>query len=338
MKAFQLQQYDKKNLALNCVDLPRPQVAPNEVLIEVKAAGVNPLDNMITRGDVKMITPYALPQTMGNECAGLIVEVGSEVSDFAVGDAVFSRLPISRPGAFAEYVAVPADAVARMPEGLSFEEAASIPLTALTAYQALDLLEAKPGSSIFISGGSGGLGAMAIPLAKARGLKVYTNGNSASRERVMALGADRYLDYREEDYLEVLEPVDYVLDSLGGKELERQMQLLRRGGKIVSLRGMPNARFAKRFGLPTWKRWLLALAAFGEKGKTAGCQLRILVRAKQWPSVGRSRSSDWRKRYPTFSGAGVPLRRNERCTAKSGLRRSIRQGGAELYLTKKTIL
>ena len=185
MKAFQLQQYDKKNLALNCVDLPRPQVAPNEVLIEVKAAGVNPLDNMITRGDVKMITPYALPQTMGNECAGVIVEVGSEVSDFAVDDAVFSRLPISRPGAFAEYVAVPADAVARMPEGLSFEEAASIPLT---AYQALDLLEAKPGSSIFISGGSGGLGAMAIPLAKARGLKVYTNGNSASRERVMALG------------------------------------------------------------------------------------------------------------------------------------------------------
>lgn len=264
MKAFQLQQYDKKNLALNCVDLPRPQVAPNEVLIEVKAAGVNPLDNMITRGDVKMITPYALPQTMGNECAGLIVEVGSEVKDFAVGDAVFSRLPISRPGAFAEYVAVPADAVARMPEGLSFKEAASIPLT---AYQALDLLEAKPGSSIFISGGSGGLGAMAIPLAKARGLKVYTNGNSASRERVMALGADRYLDYREEDYLEVLEPVDYVLDSLGGKELERQMQLLRRGGKIVSLRGMPNARFAKRFGLPTWKRWLLALAAFGVEKK-----------------------------------------------------------------------
>ena len=154
-----------------------------------------------------------------------------------------------------------------MPEGLSFEEAASIPLTALTAYQALDLLEAKPGSSIFISGGSGGLGAMAIPLAKARGLKVYTNGNSASRERVMALGADRYLDYREEDYLEVLEPVDYVLDSLGGKELERQMQLLRRGGKIVSLRGMPNARFAKRFGLPTWKRWLFALAAFGVERK-----------------------------------------------------------------------
>ena len=89
MKAFQLQQYDKKNLALNCVDLLRPQVAPNEVLIEVKAAGVNPLDNMITRGDVKMITPYALPQTMGNECAGVIAEVGSEVSDFAVGDAVF---------------------------------------------------------------------------------------------------------------------------------------------------------------------------------------------------------------------------------------------------------
>ncbi|MBF1068701.1 MAG: zinc-binding dehydrogenase, partial [Prevotellaceae bacterium] len=109
-------------------------------------------------------------------------------------------------------------------------------------------------------------------------LKVYTNGNSASRERVMALGADRYLDYREEDYLEVLEPVDYVLDSLGGKELDRQMKLLRRGGKIVSLKGMPNGRFAQRFGLPTWKRWLFALAAFGveRKAKQQGITYEFL--------------------------------------------------------------
>ena len=216
---------------------------------------------MITRGDVKLVTPYHFPLTMGNECSGLIVQVGHEVHDFAIGDKVFTRLPTNQIGAFAEYVATPASAVAHMPQGLSFVEAACVPLTALTAYQALELMQPKPGESIFISGGSGGLGAMAIPIAKTYGLTVYTNGNKESRERILSLGADRYLDYRREDYLEALPFVDYILDSLGGKELNKQMKLLKEGGKIVSLKGLPNGRFAKRFGLSWWKRCLFSLAA-----------------------------------------------------------------------------
>ena len=229
MKAFQIFKHNKTNLLTTSVDIPRPQPQPHELLIEVKAAGINPLDNMITRGDVKMLTPYAFPLTIGNEGAGVV------------------------------YVVAPATAVAKMPEGLTFTEAASIPLTALTATQALALMEVKAGQTIFISGGSGGLGAMAIPLAKSRGLTVYTNGNSAARERVLALGADRYLDYKTEDYLEHWPKVDYVLDSLGGAELHRQMKLLKPGGHIVSLRGMPDGDFARRFGLPRWKQWLLSL-------------------------------------------------------------------------------
>ena len=259
MKAFQIFKHDKTNLHVQQVELSRPQLQPHELLIEVRASGVNPLDNMIIRGDVRMITPYSFPLTLGNECSGVVVEVGSAVQDFAVGDKVFTRLPTDQIGAFADYVAVPAEAVAKMPEGLTFTEAASIPLTALTTSQALELMGVKAGDTIFISGGSGGLGAMAIPLAKSRGLTVYTNGNSAARDRVVALGTDRYLDYKTEDYLEHLPQVDYVLDSLGGAELSRQMKLLKPGGHIVSLRGMPDGKFARRFGLPLWKQWLLSL-------------------------------------------------------------------------------
>lgn len=261
MKAFQIFGYNKDSLITQKVEIRRPDIKPDEVLIEVKAAGVNPLDNMIIRGDVKLITPYNFPLTLGNECSGVIVQVGEEIRNFTIGDRVFTRLPTDRIGAFAEYVATPASAVARMPQGLTFVEAASIPLTALTAYQALDLIHPKPGATIFISGGSGGLGAMAVPLAKAFGLTVYTNGNEKSRERMLALGVDQYLDYRKEDYLAVLPPVDYILDSLGGKELNKQMKLLKEGGKIVSLRGLPNGSFAKRFGLPWWKQCLFSLVA-----------------------------------------------------------------------------
>lgn len=200
---------------------------------------------------------------MGHEFAGIVEEVGSQVQGLSVGDKVYGLMPTIKAGAFAEWAAVPASILASMPEGLSYTEATSIPLTALTAYQALELMQVQAGKTIFISGGSGGFGAMAIPLAKARGLVVYTSGNEASRERVLALGADRYFDYRTEDYLQELEQVDYVIDSVGGAELSKQMKLLSSGGRIVSLNGMPNGRFARSFGLPKWKQWLLALVGWG---------------------------------------------------------------------------
>ena len=259
MKAIQIFTYNKQDINATLVEIAKPAIQADEVLVRIKAAGVNPLDNKITRGGVKMLVPHQLPLTMGHEFAGIVEEVGSKVQGLSVGDKVYGLMPTIKAGAFAEWAAVPASILAPMPEGLSYTEATSIPLTALTAYQALELMQVQAGKTIFISGGSGGFGAMAIPLAKARGLVVYTSGNAASRERVLALGADRYFDYRTEDYLQELKQVDYVIDSVGGAELSKQMKLLSSGGRIVSLNGMPNGRFARSFGLPKWKQWLLAL-------------------------------------------------------------------------------
>ena len=259
MKAIQIFKYNKQDISVTLVEIAKPEIQADEVLVRIKAAGVNPLDNKITRGGVKMLVPHQLPLTMGHEFAGIVEEVGSQVRGLSAGDKVYGLMPTIKAGAFAEWAAVPASILAPMPEGLSYTEATSIPLTALTAYQALDLMQVQAGKTIFISGGSGGFGAMAIPLAKARGLIVYTSGNAASRERVLALGADRYFDYRTEDYLQELKQVDYVIDSVGGVELSKQIKLLSSGGRIVSLNGMPNGRFARSFGLPKWKQWLLSL-------------------------------------------------------------------------------
>lgn len=163
-------------------------------------------------------------------------------------------------GAFAEYVAVDYSALAKVPDYLSDIEAAAVPLTALTVFQAFELMQVKRGKTIFISGGTGGLGAMAIPLAKAKGLTVITSGNAANEQRVLDLGADRFINYQTDDYSKLLSNVDYVLDTLGGKETEKQMTILKKGGQIVSLKGMPNIAFAKRMEFSKWKQLLFGLA------------------------------------------------------------------------------
>ena len=260
MKAAVLTGYDKNGRALELRDIPVPEVKENDVLVKIRTAGVNPLDNMIIRGEVRMIAPYRFPLVMGNEFVGVIEQVGGNVSRFQPGERVYGRMELKRIGAFAEYAAIDQSAVARVPEYLTDEEAASVPLTALTAMQALALMKPKKGERIFISGGTGSLGAMAIPVAKSYGLTVMTNGNGASEERVRRLGADRFLDYRKEDYAKVLSDVDYVLDTLGDRELEKEFSILKDGGSLVSLRGMPNGEFAARTGMPLFKRLLLKLA------------------------------------------------------------------------------
>ena len=241
-------------------EIAKPIITDNQVLVKVTAAGVNPLDNMISRGEVKMIVPYKLPQTAGNEVVGVVEELGSRVSNFKLGDRVFARLPLDHIGAFAEYVDVDSEALAKVPEYLTDIEAAAVPLTALTIMQALELMGAQAGKTIFISGGTGGVGGMAIPIAKAKGLKVITNGAAANAERVLKLGADRFIDYKMEDYTQTVSDVDYVLDTLGGAETEKQMSIIKKGGHLVSLRAMPNGAFAKRMNLPKWKQILLGLA------------------------------------------------------------------------------
>ena len=260
MKAAILDKYDKKGRKLVIRDVPMPEVGRSDVLVRVSTAGVNPLDNMIIRGEVKLIVPYTLPLVMGNEFCGTIVKMGSEVRGFTVGERVYGRLPLNHIGAFAEYIAVNHDAIAKVPDYLSDEEASSIPLTALTALQALELLHAKAGDTVFISGGTGSFGAMAIPIAKSQGLKVITNGSASQGDRVIRLGADRFIDYKTEDYAETLHDIDCIIDTLGDRELPKEFSILKRGGHLVSLRGLPNGEFAQKMDMPFWKRMLFKLA------------------------------------------------------------------------------
>ena len=260
MKAAVLTHYDKKGAELEIREISTPIPEEDEVLVKIMTAAVNPLDNMIIRGEVKLIVPYAMPLVMGNEFAGIVEKTGKNAARFKPGERVYGRMPLKKIGAFAEYAAVKETALAVIPEYLSFEEAATVPLTALTAMQAFEVMDVHAGESVFISGGTGSLGAMAIPMAKSLGLRVYTNGSGENEERVRKLGAEKFIDYRKENYADVLSGVDHVLDTLGDRELPNEFKVLKEGGSLVSLRGLPNGRFARRSGMPLFKQLLFQLA------------------------------------------------------------------------------
>lgn len=261
MKAAQLIKYDKKEPWIQIKDINHTSLASHDVLIKTKIAAVNPLDNLISHGQLKLVVPYKLPQTMGNEFVGIIEEIGSNVSKFKIGDRVFARNPIDNIGAFAKEVVINEQALAKVPEYLTDNEAAAVPLTALTAMQAFKLLKLQPGQSLFISGGSGSFGAMAIPLAIAQGFKVITTGNEKSRTRIEQMGVQKYINYRTEDYAKLVKNVDAVIDTVGGKEIFKQLSILKGGGEFVSLRGMPNKEFAQKTHMGLTKEILFGLAA-----------------------------------------------------------------------------
>ena len=251
---------NKKNEDLEIKEVPMPEIDEDDVLVKVKYAGVNPLDNMIVREEVKLITPYKYPLVMGNEFSGIVEKTGSSVTDFTEGDRVYARMPLNKIGAFAEYVAINKYAIAKIPDYLKFDEAACVPLTALTAIQAFELMNPSKGEIIFISGGTGSLGAMAIPIAKDLGLHIITSGSEKNRQRVMDLGVSEFIDYKTQVYSEILSDVDYVLDTLGESELEKEFKILKPGGILVSLKGLPNEEFAKRMGLSKVKKLLFKFA------------------------------------------------------------------------------
>lgn len=260
MKAAQLDRYAKES-RLVIREIPKAEPAPDEVLIRVRAAAVNPLELLLVAGSVRLIQDYRLPQTLGNECSGVVERVGTHVRKFRPGDAVYTRLPLDRIGAFAEYVAVAETAVAKMPAGYAFDVAAAIPLTGLTAWQGLvDVLEARPGQRLLIPGGSGSFGQMAVPIARSLGLRVLVTGNERAREQFLAMGVERYIDYRKENYWETLSDVDLVIDTLGAGEFTHELSVLKPGGRLLSLRTAPNGEFARRNGFPWYKRMLFTLA------------------------------------------------------------------------------
>ena len=226
MKAFIVDRYGSTD-GLRAGEMPDPQLREDDVLIQIHAAGVNPLDSKIRDGAFKLILPYRLPLILGNDLAGVVVRVGSRVRRFKPGDEVYARPDQDRIGAFAEFISIKQDAVANKPKELSMEEAASIPLVGLTAWQALiERANLKKGQKVFIQAGSGGVGTVAIQLAKHLGAIVATTTSTANVDWVKRLGADIVIDYRKDDFGTILHDYDVVLDTLGGEALEKSLRVL----------------------------------------------------------------------------------------------------------------
>jgi len=242
MKAFIIDSYGTKT-PVRAADVPVPDVGPGDVLVKVVAAGVNPLDSKIKAGEFKIPLPYKLPLILGNDVAGVVERIGSDVRTFAVGDRVYARPSKDRIGTFAEYIAITEADLARVPTSISMTEAASLPLVALTAWQALVVrANVQPGQKVLIHAGTGGVGTIAIQLAKHLGAEVTTTGSAANVDLLRSLGADRVIDYRTEDFAEVLRDHDMVLDPISPDSVLKSISVLRPGGIVVGIAGPPRCR------------------------------------------------------------------------------------------------
>lgn len=278
MKAFTIQKYDKKG-ALKLTDIPVPILKEDEVLVEIHAAGINPLDAKIKSGEFKLILPYKFPLILGHDLAGIITQVGTKVTQFKIGDEVYSRAADFNIGTFAEYIAVKEDNVTLRPSNISMEEAASLPLVALTAWQALvESADLQKGQKVFIQAGSGGVGTMAIQLAKHLGATVATTASEKSFAMLKELGADVLIDYKKEDFETILKDYDVVLNSQDTKTLEKSLRILRPGGKTISISGPPTPDFARAIGAAWFVKIALSLLSYGirKRAKKAGVNYSFL--------------------------------------------------------------
>ncbi|MGK9043905.1 NADP-dependent oxidoreductase [Mammaliicoccus vitulinus] len=278
MRAVQLEKYNKNSeVHVNNIDIP--EIKSNEVLVKVAYAAINPLENLIITGSVKLIQNYKMPVTLGNELTGIITEIGNKVTDYQIGDKIYTRLPIDKIGAFADYVAIETSAIAKLPNNLNLKTGAAVPLTGLTAYQAItEELQAESGKTLFIPGGSGSFGQMAVPIAKYLGLKVIVSGSPRLREQFISKGVDQYIDYKSENYWETLSNMDYVIDTLGGNEFDKELSVMKTGGTIVSLINAPNKHFAEKNDFSTLKKILFTVAGkkFDKKAKQKAIDYRFI--------------------------------------------------------------
>ncbi len=267
MKAFTIDRYGKKEPG-RLADMPEPEVRDDDVLIEVHAASVNPLDGKIKSGEFKLILPYRLPLILGNDVAGKVLRVGAKVKDFKPGDEVYARPDDDRIGTFAERIAIKASSVAHKPKSLSMIEAAAMPLVGLTAWQVLvETAKLKKGQKVFIQAGSGGVGSVAIQLAKHLGAFVATSTSTANVAWAKALGADLVIDYKTQDFATVLHDYDVVLNSLGNDELNKSLKILKPGGHLISISGPPTPAFATARGLAWPLKQVLRLISSGIRRK-----------------------------------------------------------------------
>ena len=274
MKAFIVDRYGSKH-ALRAGDMPDPQLREDDVLVQIHATSVNPLDIGIRDGAFKRILPYRLPLILGNDVAGVVVRVGSRVRRFKVGDEVYARPNKDRIGTFAEFISMNEHDVAIKPKELTMEEAASIPLVGLTAWQALiERANLKKGQKVFIQAGSGGVGTIAIQLAKHVGAIVATTTSTANSDLVKRLGADIVIDYKKDDFATILHDYDLVLNSQGGETLEKSLRVLKPGGTLISISGPPDPDFAKEIGAPWIVGLLMRLLSYRIRKKAKRQQVR----------------------------------------------------------------
>lgn len=278
MKAFVVDRYGKRE-QLRAGDVPAPELRADEVLIEVHAAAVNLLDAKVRNGEFKLILPYRTPFVLGHDVAGVVVRVGPRVRQFKAGDEVYARPDDLRIGTFAEFVAVKEASVALKPRNITMEEAASIPLVGLTAWQALvETAVLKKGQSVFIQAGSGGVGTFAIQLAKQLGARVATTTSTANVDLVRRLGADTVIDYKTQDFEEVLRDQDVVLNSQDGNTLVKSFRVLKPGGTLISISGPPDPAFGRQIAAPAMLRgvmWLLSAGA-RRQARSRGVDYRFL--------------------------------------------------------------
>ncbi|MCC6524455.1 MAG: NADP-dependent oxidoreductase [Polyangiaceae bacterium] len=265
MRAFALDRYGSK-VVLRAGEVADPEVREDDVLVQIHAAGVNLVDSKIRSGEFKVILPYRLPFVLGHDVAGVVLRVGARVKQFKVGDEVYARPADHRIGTFAELIAVKEKDLALKPKNLTMEEAASIPLVGLTAWQALvDRGKLASGQKVFIQAGSGGVGTFAIQLAKHLGATVATTTSTSNVDMVRGLGADVIVDYKADDFETKLSGYDLVLHSQDGKALEKSLRVLRPGGRLVSISGPPTPEFAEEIGAPWFVKLFMWLLSFGTR-------------------------------------------------------------------------
>ncbi|HLQ98410.1 MAG TPA: NADP-dependent oxidoreductase [Candidatus Dormibacteraeota bacterium] len=273
MKAIVIEQYGGAEELIE-KELPKPVIKDNQVLIEMHATSINPIDWKVREGYMKEGMTFDFPLILGWDAAGVVSEVGENVTKFKVGDEVFAR-PAMENGTYSEYVAVEEDLVALKPQHVSFEEAASVPLAGLTAWQCIvDFGKIKAGDKILIHAGSGGVGSLGIQIAKSLGAYVLSTASGKNEAFLKELGVDEFINYETTDFTKVVKDVDLVVDTMGGEILQKSLDVVKPGGRLVSITGQPDAEKAKANNITAELLWLnpngKQLAELGElmeKGK-----------------------------------------------------------------------
>lgn len=265
MKAAYINRYGKiYDVQLD--EQPKPSISKDSVLVKVHAVSINPLDLRVLEGEFKAILPVKFPFILGNDFTGVVAQVGSNVTQFKVGDEVYAKTDSN--GSFAEYTIVQQSSLALKPQNISMQHAASLPLVALTAWQALvEIAKVKSGQKVLIHAGSGGVGSIAIQLAKHLGATVATTTSGKNTRWVRELGADIIIDYKTMDFEQELKDYDVVLDTQGGKTLEKSLNVIKRGGRIISISGPPDCAFAEAIKANWLLKFIIPLLSWSIRNK-----------------------------------------------------------------------